>query len=88
MQMKDKKVDQICIPKNHDGLLQAARQILRPETASPILEGIDARKKWITIQREYALLRSRGVTGDEAIKNLSERYFYSEKTIESIIYTR
>lgn len=77
----------LTIPQTHDGLLTAARAILEPKSAQPIIQGIEARKTWLEIKKRYRVLMESKTSGD-AIYQLSREYHYSEKTIESIIYTR
>ncbi|MEX0906252.1 MAG: hypothetical protein WD028_11050 [Balneolaceae bacterium] len=62
-----------------------ASQTLHPATAGPVIQALEQRKTWEHIKQDYELLRKTHKT-KEAILLLSERYHYSEKTIESVIY--
>lgn len=75
----------ITIPRSIEGLEEAAREILDENNAGPVLEGLRARAKWQRIKEEYRLLKKKS-GGAEAIRRLSEKYHYSEKTIEKILY--
>lgn len=88
MPSDNQNTERVSIPKTHDGLVEAAREILSPETAKVVIGAIQVRKKWDTIKNEYSLIVSRGVSSKDAIANLAERYHYSEKTIQAILYSR
>ena len=79
--------ERITIQKDYSGLLIAARLILEPKTARPIIQGIEARQTWLEIKKRYRVLMESKTSG-EAIYQLSKEYHYSEKNIEAIIYTR
>lgn len=78
----------LSIPKTHDGLVKAAKEILSPETCEVVVEAIQIRKKWAAIKNEYRLLLSRGIKSKDAITELAARYHYSEKTIQATLYNR
>jgi hypothetical protein len=79
--------DKIIIPKNHTGLLIAALLILEPKTSRPIIQGIEARQKWQQVKTRHKELIEE-MTCTEAKLKLAIEFHYSEKTIESIIYSR
>lgn len=78
----------ITIPRSIEGLEEAAEQIPDLISREVLLDVIRVRKKWAKIRSEYHAMRSDGLPGKEAVEILSERWFYSEKTIEAIIYGR
>lgn len=77
----------ITIPRSIEGLEEAAEQILDKGNAQPVLEALRSRAKWQRIKEEYRSLKQE-VGGTEAMRRLSEKYHYSEKTIEAIVYSR
>jgi len=78
----------ITIPRTIEGLEQAAEQIPDLVSREVLLDVIRVRKKWSQIRREYYQMRRDGVPMREAVELLSGEYYYSEKTIEAIIYGR
>lgn len=78
---------EVNIPLTFEGLEIMAELILDKKSSDPIIEGIRTRRKWAQIKREYKIL-CKSMKSDAARRELSEKYHYSEKTIQSIIYER
>lgn len=74
------------IPDSIDGLIEAAVEILGED--DPIIQSMKTRKKWKQIKDEYKKLRKSGMASKTAVEQLHEKHYYSEKTIEAIIYSR
>jgi hypothetical protein len=62
-----------------------AEQVLHPSTADPIIEGLHQRAKWEQIYNEFQQLKKE-MRSDKAIMYLAEKYHYSEKNIERVVY--
>jgi hypothetical protein len=65
----------------------AAKAILEPKSARPVIQGIESRKGWLEIKERYRVLMEAKTSG-EVIYQLTEEYHYSEKNIQAIIYER
>lgn len=78
----------ITIPQSIEGLETAAQCILDEGTRKPVVEALKQRRKWQMIKQEFLQLREGGMLVKDAIYHLSEKHFYSEKTIEAIVYNR
>ena len=71
----------------YDFLEQATCIIIDEPIREVVVEAIRVRKKWHKIKMEYMDLKN-DIGGGQAIRDLSEKYHYSIKTIEAIIYSR
>lgn len=86
--MTTKQTDSfITIPATLEGLEKAVESILDEGMREVVLESIRTRKKWYQIKQEFRLLR-KDIPAKQAIDQLHEKYHYSKKTIEVIIYSR
>lgn len=86
-EINDLPAEQITIPADLNGLLQAAEAILPPKSADVVLEKIKDRAKWETIKNRFQEL-TQTMSGAKAIYELADEFHYSPKTIEAILYTR
>lgn len=68
----------------YDFLEQAACIIMDEPVRRVVVDAIRTRKKWHQIKTEYKQMGK----GSAAIQALAEKYYYSEKTIEAIVYNR
>ena len=71
----------------HDFLVDISELLINERVREEVLEHIRIRKKWLRIKMEYPDLRER-IGKQEAVSSLAEKYLYSEKTIEAILYQR
>lgn len=70
-----------------DALERAVTLVVSGKSGEVLASSVRTRKRWRRIQLEFRKLQPE-LGGAEAIRKLSQQYFYAEKTIEEIIYVR
>lgn len=76
----------ITVPATIEGALEVVNKVLGDsDTPTPVIEALRVRQKYRLIREEYHQLKKKK-KAKQALIILSEKYHYSEKTIQEILY--